>query len=130
MTGGLLSGTLYLFSLWDPAAGNDDDLVFFVERDHLGDAVGSARVVHVPEKREGVRLERRSRSGGVRVRRHSPSWSAGQSGVNHLLVVDAEHVDPSVLEDGRERVSAQSNMYKASLSGDTWLFHCHPLDSN
>lgn len=98
-TSGLLSGTPYLFSLWDPAAGNDDDLVFFVERYHLGDAVGSARVVHVPEKREGARLKRRSGSAGVRERRHSPSWSAGQGSVNHLLVVDAEHVDPAVLED-------------------------------
>lgn len=100
MTSGLLSETLYLFSLWDPAAGNDDDLVFFVESYHLGDAVGSARVVHVPEKGEGVRLKGCSRSAAIGVRRHSPSWSAGQSGVNHLLVVDAEHVDPAVLEDG------------------------------
>lgn len=26
-----------------------------------------------------------------------PSWATGQSGINHLLVVDAEHVDPTVL---------------------------------
>lgn len=41
-TSSVLPGTPYLFSLWDPAAGNDDDLVFLVECYDLGDTVGSA----------------------------------------------------------------------------------------
>lgn len=102
LTRGVLPGTPYLFSLWDPAAGNDDDLVFLVERYDLSDAVGSARVVHVAGKRESGRLGRRREPAGIGGRRHSPSWATGQRCVNHLLVVDAEHVDPSVLEEASQ----------------------------
>lgn len=56
------------------------------------------------------------RCAAIGVRRHSPSRPTGQSGVDHLLVVDAKHVDPAVLEDQRDHVSAQSNIYNASLS--------------
>lgn len=122
----ILSGTPYLFSLWDPAAGNDNDLVFLVERYDLGDAVGSAWVVHVAGKRESGRLRRHCESPGVRVRRHSPSWSTGQRCVNHLLVVDAEHVDPSVLEEAPEQVSAHLNIHKVSLSSACTIFSCVP----
>lgn len=37
----------HLFSFGDPAAGNDDDLVFFVEGHDLSNAVGGAGMVHV-----------------------------------------------------------------------------------
>lgn len=63
-----------LLSLRDPAAGNDDNLVFFVKCYNFGDTVGSTGVVGVASR------------------------APGQSGIDHLLVVDAEHVDPPVLE--------------------------------
>jgi len=62
-----------LFSLGDPATGNDDNLVFFVKCYNLCNTVGGTGMVDVA------------------------SWATGQSGINHLLVVDAEHVDPTVL---------------------------------
>lgn len=62
-----------LFPFGDPAAGNDDNLVFSVKCDHLCNTVWGAGMVGVP------------------------SWTSCQSGINHLLVVDAEHVDPTVL---------------------------------
>lgn len=37
----------HLLALGYPAAGDDDDLVLFVERHHLGHAVGGAGVVDV-----------------------------------------------------------------------------------
>lgn len=47
------------------------------------------------ERKRGRGLERRGRR--RRERKHLPGRAARQGGVDHLLVVDAEHVDPSVL---------------------------------
>jgi len=44
---GQLSNALHLLSLRDPAAGNDDNLVFFVKCYNFGDTVGSTGVVGV-----------------------------------------------------------------------------------
>ncbi len=38
---------LHLFSLGDPAAGNNDNFVFFVKRDNLCNTVGGTGVVDV-----------------------------------------------------------------------------------
>lgn len=40
----------HLFSLGDPATGDDDDLVLFVKRHHLGNTVGRTGVVHIAEE--------------------------------------------------------------------------------
>lgn len=38
---------LYLFSFGDSAAGNDDNLVFFVKRYNLGNTVGGTGMVDI-----------------------------------------------------------------------------------
>lgn len=41
---------MHLFSPGDPAAGNDDDLVFFVKCYNLSDAVGGTGMVDISRK--------------------------------------------------------------------------------
>ena len=50
MSSGRFSNPLHLFSLGDPAAGNDDDLVFFVKCYNFGNAVGGTGMVDVAGK--------------------------------------------------------------------------------
>lgn len=45
-----LTNALHLFSLGDPAAGNDDNLVFLIKRYNLCDTVGGTRMVDVAGK--------------------------------------------------------------------------------
>ncbi len=41
-----------LFTLWDPATGNDDDLVLFVKCHNFRDTVGCTRMINIARERK------------------------------------------------------------------------------
>ena len=65
---------VYLFSFDDFAIGHDDNFTFFINVHNFCDTVWTARVVHVA------------------------SWTSCHGGVDHNIVVNTEHVDPTVLK--------------------------------
>lgn len=42
-----LFAVTYLFTLWDPAARNDDDFVLFVKRHNFRNTVGCTRMIDI-----------------------------------------------------------------------------------
>lgn len=54
MSSDLFSNSLHLFSLGDPAAGNYDNLVFFVKRYNLCNTVGGTGMVDVAAEEKKV----------------------------------------------------------------------------
>lgn len=94
----------HLFPFGYPPTGNDDNLVFLVKCYDLSNAVGGAGVVDVAgkdRKRHVEFLKKNLRNNKSSVteeaNRHLPSWATGQSCINHLLIVDPEHVDAAIL---------------------------------
>lgn len=57
VSSGQFSNALHLFSLGDPAAGNDDNLVFFVECDNLCNTVGGTGMVDVAGKQKKKKVK-------------------------------------------------------------------------
>lgn len=68
LSSGQFSNALHLFSLGDPAAGNDDNLVFFVKRYNLCNTVGGTGMVDVAGKEKKRSVKNKNKKRGFTMR--------------------------------------------------------------